>query len=87
MWYICQTGEETFRHQTRVLCIYTQKYKMYLNPRACDVINSGDVSFQETGLSSQRLSSGLVHWSHRMDSLQTGRKNKWVNKTLKGRID
>lgn len=36
------------------------------------IINSGDVSFQETGLSSQKLSSGLVCWFHRTDSLQTG---------------
>ena len=45
-----------------VLVIYTQQIdKMHQNPCACEVINSGDVSFQETVLSSQKLWSGLVH--------------------------
>lgn len=32
-----------------------------LGMHVCKVINSGDVSFPETGLSSQKLLSGLVH--------------------------
>ena len=47
-----------------------------------EVINSGDVSFQETGLSSRRPSSESAHWFRRRGSLQTGRQKRWLDQNV-----